>query len=95
MHVCVDLFLFFSRIATRTAVNFPLEVINVAVLLSVHFYFSRPIVIMACLCALWIMTVHLKQIADLHRESVDHITIPSKQGKGDLKRVEEVRERHK
>ncbi|CAM9890026.1 unnamed protein product [Pylaiella littoralis] len=30
------------------------------------------------------------EITDLHRESVDHITIPSKQGKGDLKRVEEV-----
>lgn len=29
-------------------------------------------------------------ITDLHRESIDHITIPSKQGKGDLKRVEEV-----
>lgn len=34
-----------------------------------------------------------EQITDLHRESVDHITIPSKQGKGDLKRVEEVRGR--
>lgn len=33
----------------------------------------------------------MNQITDLHRESVDHITIPSKQGKGDLKRVEEVR----
>ncbi|CAM9966489.1 unnamed protein product, partial [Ectocarpus sp. 13 AM-2016] len=30
------------------------------------------------------------EVTDLHRESVDHITIPSKQGKGDLKRVEEV-----
>lgn len=29
-------------------------------------------------------------IKDLHRENIDHITIPSKQGKGDLKRVEEV-----
>ncbi|PJF18388.1 putative isoleucyl-trna synthetase [Paramicrosporidium saccamoebae] len=29
-------------------------------------------------------------ITDLHRESVDHITIPSKLGKGVLKRVEEV-----
>jgi len=29
-------------------------------------------------------------ITDLHRESIDHITIPSKQGKGTLKRVEEV-----
>ena len=29
-------------------------------------------------------------IKDLHRESVDHITIPSKQGKGVLRRVEEV-----
>ncbi|CAO1635993.1 unnamed protein product [Parajaminaea phylloscopi] len=31
-----------------------------------------------------------KGITDLHRESIDHITIPSKQGKGQLKRVEEV-----
>lgn len=29
-------------------------------------------------------------ITDLHRDKIDHITIPSKQGKGDLKRVEEV-----
>jgi isoleucyl-tRNA synthetase len=29
-------------------------------------------------------------ITDLHRESIDHITIPSKQGRGLLKRVEEV-----
>ena len=29
-------------------------------------------------------------ISDLHRESIDHITIPSKQGKGVLKHVEEV-----
>ena len=33
-----------------------------------------------------------EQVTDLHRENVDHITIPSKKGKGDLKRVEEVRE---
>ncbi|CAO1622138.1 unnamed protein product [Jaminaea pallidilutea] len=32
----------------------------------------------------------VKGITDLHRESIDHITIPSKQGKGQLKRVEEV-----
>ncbi|CAK3767963.1 probable isoleucyl-tRNA synthetase, cytoplasmic [Lecanosticta acicola] len=30
------------------------------------------------------------ELKDLHRDSVDHITIPSKQGKGTLKRVEEV-----
>ncbi|EFA74909.1 isoleucyl-tRNA synthetase [Heterostelium album PN500] len=30
------------------------------------------------------------RITDLHRESIDHITIPSKQGKGQLKRIEEV-----
>ncbi|KAK5133612.1 hypothetical protein LTR08_007560 [Meristemomyces frigidus] len=30
------------------------------------------------------------EITDLHRDSVDHITIPSQQGKGTLKRVEEV-----
>ena len=30
------------------------------------------------------------EIKDLHRDTVDHITIPSKQGKGDMKRVEEV-----
>lgn len=32
----------------------------------------------------------VKGITDLHRESIDHITIPSKQGKGELKRIEEV-----
>jgi isoleucyl-tRNA synthetase len=30
------------------------------------------------------------ELKDLHRDSVDHITIPSQQGKGVLKRVEEV-----
>jgi isoleucyl-tRNA synthetase len=30
------------------------------------------------------------EIADLHRDSIDHITIPSQQGKGLLRRVEEV-----
>ena len=29
-------------------------------------------------------------ITDIHRHEIDHITIPSKQGKGQLKRVEEV-----
>ena len=29
-------------------------------------------------------------ITDLHRDKIDHITIPSKQGNGPLKRVEEV-----
>ncbi len=29
-------------------------------------------------------------ITDLHRHNIDHITIPSKMGKGDLKRIEEV-----
>ncbi|BGP00043.1 Isoleucine--tRNA ligase, cytoplasmic [Rhodotorula toruloides] len=32
----------------------------------------------------------VKGITDLHRDKIDHITIPSKQGKGQLKRVEEV-----
>lgn len=32
----------------------------------------------------------VKGITDLHRESIDHITIPSKKGKGVLHRVEEV-----
>ena len=32
----------------------------------------------------------VKGIKDLHRESIDNITIPSKQGKGELKRIEEV-----
>lgn len=32
----------------------------------------------------------VKDITDIHRESIDHITIPSKQGKGQLKRIEEV-----
>jgi len=30
------------------------------------------------------------EITDLHRDKIDHITIPSRQGKGVLKRVEEV-----
>lgn len=30
------------------------------------------------------------ELTDIHRDKVDHITIPSKQGKGDLKRVNEV-----
>ncbi|SMR41524.1 unnamed protein product [Zymoseptoria tritici ST99CH_1A5] len=30
------------------------------------------------------------EIKDLHRDSIDHITIPSQQGKGTLKRVDEV-----
>ena len=30
------------------------------------------------------------QVTDLHRHFIDHITIPSKQGKGELRRVEEV-----
>ncbi|PSK41575.1 isoleucine-tRNA ligase, cytoplasmic [Candidozyma pseudohaemuli] len=29
-------------------------------------------------------------ITDIHRESIDNVTIPSKQGKGNLKRIEEV-----
>jgi isoleucyl-tRNA synthetase len=29
-------------------------------------------------------------LTDLHRDKIDHITIPSQQGKGDLRRVEEV-----
>lgn len=29
-------------------------------------------------------------ITDLHRESIDHITIPSQKGKGQLRRIEEV-----
>lgn len=32
----------------------------------------------------------VSDITDIHRESIDHITIPSKQGKGDLKRIPEV-----
>ncbi|KAK3344458.1 tRNA synthetases class I-domain-containing protein [Lasiosphaeria hispida] len=30
------------------------------------------------------------EITDLHRDKIDHITIPSKQGKGTLRRIEEV-----
>lgn len=29
-------------------------------------------------------------ITDIHRHKIDHITVPSKQGKGRLKRIEEV-----
>ena len=32
----------------------------------------------------------VKGITDIHREKIDHITIPSKKGKGNLKRIEEV-----
>ena len=32
----------------------------------------------------------VQDIPDLHREFIDHITIPSKQGKGNLKRIEEI-----
>lgn len=32
----------------------------------------------------------VSEITDLHRQFIDHITIPSKQGKGNLKRIEEV-----
>ncbi|KAJ7594319.1 tRNA synthetases class I-domain-containing protein [Mycena floridula] len=32
----------------------------------------------------------VKGITDLHRDKIDHITIPSAQGKGTLKRVEEI-----
>lgn len=32
----------------------------------------------------------VKGITDIHREKIDHITIPSSQGKGVLRRVEEV-----
>ena len=31
-----------------------------------------------------------EKVTDLHRESIDHLTIPSKQGKGVLRRVDEV-----
>lgn len=30
------------------------------------------------------------RVSDLHKESIDHITIPSQRGKGDLKRIDEV-----
>ena len=32
----------------------------------------------------------VKGIKDLHRENIDHLTIPSKEGRGDLKRIPEV-----
>ena len=32
----------------------------------------------------------VQDIPDLHREFIDHITIPSKQGKGNLKRIDEI-----
>ena len=31
-----------------------------------------------------------KNITDLHREYIDHLTIPSKKGKGVLRRIPEV-----
>lgn len=30
------------------------------------------------------------RVTDLHRENVDHITIPSREGRGELRRVDEV-----
>jgi isoleucyl-tRNA synthetase len=32
----------------------------------------------------------VKGITDLHSDKIDHITIPSRQGKGHLKRISEV-----
>ena len=32
----------------------------------------------------------VRGITDLHRENIDHITIPSRKGKGSLKRIEEI-----
>lgn len=32
----------------------------------------------------------IKDIVEIHRENIDHITIPSKKGKGQLRRIEEV-----
>ena len=32
----------------------------------------------------------VKGITDLHRDKIDHITIPSKKGKGVLRRIEEI-----
>ncbi|KAG8967876.1 isoleucine--tRNA ligase [Tulasnella sp. 419] len=32
----------------------------------------------------------VKNITDIHRDKIDHITIPSREGKGDLRRIEEV-----
>jgi len=32
----------------------------------------------------------VRGIKDLHRESIDHITIPSRKGKEPLKRIEEI-----
>lgn len=32
----------------------------------------------------------VKGIVDLHRDKIDHITIPSREGRGQLKRIEEV-----
>ena len=29
-------------------------------------------------------------MTDLHRENIDHLTIPSKMGKGNLRRIDEV-----
>ena len=32
----------------------------------------------------------MRDVSDLHRESIDHLTIESKMGKGKLRRIEEV-----
>ncbi|KAK7692957.1 hypothetical protein QCA50_004598 [Cerrena zonata] len=39
---------------------------------------------------IWASDDYEEGITDLHRDKIDHITIPSKQGKGQLKRIEEV-----
>lgn len=36
------------------------------------------------------LTGYEGDITDIHRDKIDHLTIPSRQGKGDLKRIEEV-----
>lgn len=36
------------------------------------------------------LTGYEGDITDIHRDKIDHLTIPSKQGKGQLKRIEEV-----
>jgi isoleucyl-tRNA synthetase len=50
----------------------------------------KEIVCVSSIAELKTLSGYEGEIKDLHRDSIDHITIPSKQGKGTLKRVEEV-----
>jgi tRNA synthetases class I (I, L, M and V) len=43
-----------------------------------------------CCCCRCCCRCCSRQVTDLHRESIDHITIPSREGRGVLRRIDEV-----